>query len=899
MITEKTRIKLGAFWLMVGIFAAVIVAVLVFSSSANAEYEKSFIIRHDGSTNPADAPVTRDGEVYTLTDDVAGSVDIRRAGITFDGAEHSVSDPANLNTGVSCAYAGGGGVTIMNVHVNGFTNGITMRNGCTIINNVLTDNRVGILVSNQENFVSGNVVSGGVTGIRLSGDGHTISGNIVMNSDFYGISLGYGDGNTVEDNVISDNHIGIFHRFLTNSVLSGNILTGNTYSLFFHGNDLSHFTTNSIDTTNAVDGKRVYYLVDQHGVEISPATGYGDAGYLALVNSDEVIVKDLAFMNAGQGVLFAYTDHSRIENVEVTIASEGIELITSCDNTITGCTVSTTSMNSPWGSLSSGGIYARFSSHRNTIENNVVSHSAGTGIIAAGGDFNVIRENTIEITIHAGRGIYCYGTDNIVSQNTISGDGTQVKAIEVQGSRNSIIENTVSVGYIQLHYAQENKVIGNIINSGSYYGYYGIRLLGTNTYAVSYNTISGNSITGSRYGMYLRWAHNNEINENTITDCRMGIQIRFSDGNLIFHNNFIDNRNGAYDDNPSNNDWHHPELLEGNYWSDYEGEDTGLEIYPWDAAGKHLIADDGIGDTDVPHHTEYYDYYPFIEPDYWLNQPPVAEAGGPYDANEGTAITFDASGSSDPDDDPLQYRWDFDDDGNWDTPWSPDPTTLHTWDDDYSGSIYVEVTDGQFSNIAETTIMIHNVVPSVDVGYLAPRDAGEELQFSGSFLDPGLLDTHDIEWNMGDGTIITGTLEPIHAYDSDGDYLVTLTVIDDDGGEGSDSFTMKIYDFTWHPPLKDKRTFHAGRTIPIKFSLFRFGEFIRDESVQVTVTDNEGNTVFLAVYGNGDGSVRIDAKGSHYITNWHTDKDMRGEYTISISFDSGLYVEKTIELVGN
>ena len=77
------------------------------------------------------------------------------------------------------------------------------------------------------------------------------------------------------------------------------------------------------------------------------------------------------------------------------------------------------------------------------------------------------------------------------------------------------------------------------------------------------------------------------------------------------------------------------------------------------------------------------------------------------------------------------------------------------------------------------------------------------------------------------------------------------------------------------------------------------GNFIRDESVVVTVTDSGGNIVFRAVYGNGDDNVRIDAKGSHYITNWHTDKDMRGEHTISISFDNGLIVEKTVELVRN
>ena len=66
------------------------------------------------------------------------------------------------------------------------------------------------------------------------------------------------------------------------------------------------------------------------------------------------------------------------------------------------------------------------------------------------------------------------------------------------------------------------------------------------------------------------------------------------------------------------------------------------------------------------------------------------------------------------------------------------------------------------------------------------------VNFSGSFTDPGWLDTHTIEWDFGDGNTATGTLIPTHTYSNDGVYIVTLTVTDDDGGVGVDTITVSV-----------------------------------------------------------------------------------------------------------
>jgi PKD repeat protein len=62
----------------------------------------------------------------------------------------------------------------------------------------------------------------------------------------------------------------------------------------------------------------------------------------------------------------------------------------------------------------------------------------------------------------------------------------------------------------------------------------------------------------------------------------------------------------------------------------------------------------------------------------------------------------------------------------------------------------------------------------------------------GSFDDPGILDTHTITWDFGDGDTVTGTLQPDHTYVSAGVYIVTLTVADNHGGVGQDTLLVTV-----------------------------------------------------------------------------------------------------------
>jgi probable HAF family extracellular repeat protein len=176
------------------------------------------------------------------------------------------------------------------------------------------------------------------------------------------------------------------------------------------------------------------------------------------------------------------------------------------------------------------------------------------------------------------------------------------------------------------------------------------------------------------------------------------------------------------------------------------------------------------------------------------NQPPVANAGGPYAALEGSDVAFNGSASTDPDGDAITYDWDFGDG----TAHSNQPSPHHTYADDGARTVTLVVTDAKGASSTTTTgVTVSNVAPTIAPLGGATLIAGESYSVSGSFTDPG-ADTWSATVDYGTGTgpqplALSGqAFNLANTYLVAGTYTVTVSVDDGDGGITRTSATITV-----------------------------------------------------------------------------------------------------------
>jgi PKD repeat protein len=174
------------------------------------------------------------------------------------------------------------------------------------------------------------------------------------------------------------------------------------------------------------------------------------------------------------------------------------------------------------------------------------------------------------------------------------------------------------------------------------------------------------------------------------------------------------------------------------------------------------------------------------------DDPPAADAGGPYTANEGGTITFNGTRSRDTGLNAgiIRYQWDFENDGIWDAD-AAVPTVQHAYPGVFSGIVRLKVTDrAGFTSEDTALVRVLNLPPTVELGADRTGKEGETLHFQATVTDPG-SDVGAVTWNFGDGRTGQGP-NADHAYADRGVYKVKAVAADTHGGTGSDSIHVTI-----------------------------------------------------------------------------------------------------------
>ena len=348
------------------------------------------------------------------------------------------------------------------------------------------------VVSDSVNITGFSITKSGTglgnSGILLDNVQHcNISNNRIMYTR-YGVYLSYSNNNIVTDNYFSLNYRYAIHM----SYSAENVITNNEIvddGIYIYGDALNHWTTHTIDTSNTVNGKPVYYWKDAIG-----GTVPSGAGQVILANCTNVLV----------------------ENQNVSDGSVGIELGFSSSNTIANNTAS---------SSDRFGLYLAFS-HDNTIVNNTANSSGYTGIYILASNSNNIIGNT------ASRNLWY----NIAVGSSQS---------------NSVKNNTAwysDYHGIYLTSSSRNKISGNAV---SYSDYQGIYLASSSQNTISDNVLTLNGVHGillasSASNTIVR----NKVYWNQHYAMKV---TSFSAGNRIYHNDFVFNAYQVFDDTSMNN----------------------------------------------------------------------------------------------------------------------------------------------------------------------------------------------------------------------------------------------------------------------------------------------------------------------------------------------------------
>lgn len=276
---------------------------------------------------------------------------------------------------------------------------------------------------------------------------------------------------------------------------------------------------------------------------------------------------------------------------------------------------------------------------------------------------------------------------------------------------------------------------------------------------------------------------------------------------------------------------------------------------------------------------------PQVTQSFAINTRPAANAGMAQSGNEGSAITFNAGNSSDPDGDSLvAYTWDF---GDGTVQSVSSPTVAHIYSDNKPGggayTVTLQVTDarGATSVAANTSALIGNIAPVATFSPASPIGEGTMiLSLSGAEDASGDVPTLQYAFDCGSGSgygAFSGSPSIACAIPDNGVRTVRATIRDKDGA--GTEYTKSVTVVNVAPTIALISAPISGKTGTDYTLQFKFNDPGTSDApwlYQITWGDGKGATGAKSVTTQGltiTEKYRYNKPGSYTVTISVTDKD--------------------------
>lgn len=389
------------------------------------------------------------------------------------------------------------------------------------------------------------------SGIYLDSVQYNTIANNHLQANGIGIHLWHANNNILINNTASDNSwAGIRlspndSELASNNTLINNTMVNNTYNFAIDTVYINASMKNNVDTTNTVNGKPIYYLVNVSDISLNSTS---NAGTIYCINCQNISIKDQILQNNIQSIYLRNTSNSKFDNNIVLNNYCGVILENSSNNSgsnniatnnIVGITVFSSTNNSLSNNVanSNGDGFEIINSDNTELNNNTANNNKANGIALSSSTKNQLNGN---IANYNGGGIKLFNCSNSLLNNNIA-NSNRYAGIDLGGSRDNILTDNIANSNrehgFELAGSDNNTLRGNIGNSDMDH------LPDDSPNRTSKNEtknqdIENKSFIDSTISVIISWIHPNNFSDNVDNNPINNLSDNFSNNSI---SNFLDN----------------------------------------------------------------------------------------------------------------------------------------------------------------------------------------------------------------------------------------------------------------------------------------------------------------------------------------------------------------------